>query len=99
MSSIFEEMDYFIECLGKRPQRSQRIDYHLNDGSGDEAAPEDRIAKRSRSDEEHSTVEPITPGDSANQLSQHQDALASISQHCESTEDGPSDTSSLCESD
>ncbi|KAK9481454.1 hypothetical protein V1527DRAFT_479609 [Lipomyces starkeyi] len=44
--------------------------YHLlNDGSDDEAAPEDRIAKRSRSDEEHSTVEPITPDDSATQQS------------------------------
>ncbi|KAK9341804.1 hypothetical protein V1521DRAFT_359486, partial [Lipomyces starkeyi] len=93
-------MDNFVECLGKRPQRSQRIDYHLlNDGSDDEAVAEDRIAKRSRSDEEHSTVEPITPDDSANQLSQHQDVLASTSQHRESTEDGPSDASSLCESE
>ncbi|KAK9342232.1 hypothetical protein V1522DRAFT_440429, partial [Lipomyces starkeyi] len=80
--------------------RSQGIDYHLlNDGSDDEAAPEDRIAKRYRSDEEHSTVEPITPDDTANQLSQHQDALASTSQHRESTEDGSFDTSSLCESE
>ncbi|KAK9242626.1 hypothetical protein V1506DRAFT_555940 [Lipomyces tetrasporus] len=93
-------MDNYIECLGKRPQRSQRMDYRLlNDGSDDEAAPEDRIAKRSRSDEEHSTVEPITPDDSANQLSQRQDPLTSASQHRESTEDGPSDTASLCESE
>ncbi|KAK9319643.1 hypothetical protein V1517DRAFT_240717, partial [Lipomyces orientalis] len=93
-------MDNYIECLGKRPQRSQRMDYHLlNDGSDDEAAPEDRIAKRSRSDEELSTVEPIPLDDSVNHLSQVQDPLASASQHRESAEDGPSDTSSLCESE
>ncbi|KAK9482487.1 hypothetical protein V1527DRAFT_515780 [Lipomyces starkeyi] len=67
-------------------------------GSDDEAAPEDCIIKRFRSDEEHSTVEPITPDDSANQLSQRQDPLGGASQHRESTEDGPCDTSSLCKS-
>ncbi|KAK9234806.1 hypothetical protein V1525DRAFT_391057 [Lipomyces kononenkoae] len=71
--------------LDKRPQRSQRIDYHLlNDGSDEEAVTEDRIAKRSRSDEEHSTADTVTSDDPADQLIEHQP-----SEYCESTEDGP----------
>ncbi|KAK9233693.1 hypothetical protein V1525DRAFT_351432, partial [Lipomyces kononenkoae] len=94
---MFDEVDDSLLFLGKRPPRSQRIDYHLlNDGSDDEAAPEDRIPKRSRSDDAHSTIEPITPDDSASQLSQSEDPLVSGFQDGEFTEDGPSDTSSLC---
>ncbi|KAK9489530.1 hypothetical protein V1508DRAFT_435693 [Lipomyces doorenjongii] len=91
-------MDNYNVCLDKQPQRSQRIDYHLlNDGSDEEAVPEDRIAKRSRSDEGNSTVESVTADDTADQLIEHQHPLAS--QYYQSTEDGPSETSSLCESE
>ncbi|KAK9250085.1 hypothetical protein V1507DRAFT_500209 [Lipomyces tetrasporus] len=43
-------MDNFSVSPRKHPQRSQRVDYHLlNDGSDEEAPPEDRVIKRFRS--------------------------------------------------
>ncbi|KAK9234015.1 hypothetical protein V1525DRAFT_367628, partial [Lipomyces kononenkoae] len=43
-------MDESFVSPSKRPQRAQRIDYHvLNDGSDDEASPEHRISKKARS--------------------------------------------------
>jgi hypothetical protein len=56
--------------LHKRSQRSQRLDYRLlNDGSDEEAAEEDRIFKKPcliKAD----CNKPITPDESASQLSQ-----------------------------
>ncbi|KAK9346858.1 hypothetical protein V1522DRAFT_420665 [Lipomyces starkeyi] len=59
----------------KRPQRARRLDYRLlNDGSDDEAAPEDRMVKRGRFASPLDSSEPITPDDSASQLSQDNEA-------------------------
>ncbi|KAK9241910.1 hypothetical protein V1506DRAFT_549221 [Lipomyces tetrasporus] len=44
------------------PQRAHRLDYRLlNDGSDDEAAPEDRMLKRARFPSPLDSSEPITP--------------------------------------
>ncbi|KAK9312484.1 hypothetical protein V1524DRAFT_247982 [Lipomyces starkeyi] len=54
----------------KRPQRARRLDYRLlKDGSDDEAASEDRMVKRGRFPSPLDSSEPITPDDSASQLS------------------------------
>jgi hypothetical protein len=53
----------------KRPQRSYRINYQaLNDGIDEEAPLEDRIIEEPPSKKTRSSVEPITPDDSASQL-------------------------------
>ncbi|KAK9481559.1 hypothetical protein V1527DRAFT_416631 [Lipomyces starkeyi] len=52
-------MDDFSVTPRKHRQRSQRLDYHLlNDGSDDEAAPEDHMVKRSRSNRADSSQQP-----------------------------------------
>ncbi|KAK9234921.1 hypothetical protein V1525DRAFT_349289 [Lipomyces kononenkoae] len=55
--------------MSSRLRQSERLDYHvLNDGSDEEAGPEDRIVKKSRLDLSTEVVEPITADDSASQL-------------------------------
>ncbi|ODQ76868.1 hypothetical protein LIPSTDRAFT_332718 [Lipomyces starkeyi NRRL Y-11557] len=78
----------------KRPQRARRLDYRLlNDGSEDEAAPEDRMVKRTRLPSPLNSSEPITPDDSASQLSQAKDSLAEYPQNEVISLDDPSETS------
>ncbi|KAK9250545.1 hypothetical protein V1507DRAFT_377991, partial [Lipomyces tetrasporus] len=87
-------MDDFSVTPRKHRQRSQRLDYHLlNDGSDDEAAPEDRIVKRFRSNRAGSVE--ITQDDSASQLTQRQSSPADSSQQPELTDDGRVDRSSV----
>ncbi|KAK9249753.1 hypothetical protein V1507DRAFT_375279, partial [Lipomyces tetrasporus] len=87
-------MDDFSVAPRKHRQRSQRLDYHLlNDGSDDEAAPEDRIVKRFRSNRAGSVE--ITQDDSASQLTQRQSSPADSSQQPELTDDGRVDRSSV----
>ncbi|ODQ69413.1 hypothetical protein LIPSTDRAFT_7069 [Lipomyces starkeyi NRRL Y-11557] len=63
----------------KRLQRARRLDYRLlNDGSDDEAAPEDRMVKRGRFPSPLDSSQPITPDDSASQLSKDVDQLEII---------------------
>ncbi|KAK9334335.1 hypothetical protein LIPSTDRAFT_5757 [Lipomyces starkeyi NRRL Y-11557] len=70
------------------------LDYHLpNDGSDDEAAPEDRIVKRFRSN--HAGSVQITQNHSASQLTQRQSSPADSSQQPELTDDGLVDRSSV----
>ncbi|KAK9481422.1 hypothetical protein V1527DRAFT_379495, partial [Lipomyces starkeyi] len=64
------------------------------DGSDDEAAPEDHMVKRSRSNRAGS-VELITQDDSASQLTQRQSSPADSSQQPELTDDGRVDRSSV----
>ncbi|KAK9257961.1 hypothetical protein V1519DRAFT_361880, partial [Lipomyces tetrasporus] len=86
-------MDNFSVSPRKHPQRSQRVDYHLlNDGSDEEAPPEDRVIKRFRSNIGSSGVELITSDDSASQLNQ---LPADSSQQSELNDDGQVDTSSV----
>lgn len=54
--------------LAPRPQRSQRIDYHLLNGGSDEEDIEDHIRKKPRLDPPPSRLESIDPEDSASQL-------------------------------
>jgi len=54
--------------LPPRPQRSQRIDYHLLNGGSDEEDIEDHIRKKPRLDPPLSRLESIDPEDSASQL-------------------------------
>ncbi|KAK9243752.1 hypothetical protein V1506DRAFT_367529 [Lipomyces tetrasporus] len=83
----------------KRPQRARRLDYRLlNDGSDDEAAPEDRMMKRTRISSPLNSSEPITPDDSASQLSHAKDSLIEYPQNevislDESSETSPDSTS------
>ncbi|KAK9348636.1 hypothetical protein V1522DRAFT_455843 [Lipomyces starkeyi] len=87
-------MDDFSVTPRKHRQRSQRLDYHLlNDGSDGEAAPEDRIVKRFRSNRAGSVE--ITQDDSASQLTQRQSSPADSSQQPELTYDGRVDRSSV----
>lgn len=58
--------------LSTRPRRSQRIDYHLlNDGSDEEAEPEDHITKKPRLNSPSIRSISIEPEDSASQLPQN----------------------------
>ncbi|KAK9250001.1 hypothetical protein V1507DRAFT_72217 [Lipomyces tetrasporus] len=82
-------MDNFSVSPRKHPQRSQRVDYHLlNDGSDEEAPPEDRVIKRFRSNIGSGGVELITPDESASQLNQLQSSPADPSQQSELNDDG-----------
>jgi hypothetical protein len=54
--------------LPPRPQRSQRIDYHLLNGGSDEDDIEDHIRKKPRLDPPPDRLESIGPEDSASQL-------------------------------
>jgi hypothetical protein len=48
-TSTVSGMDELSVTISDRLRNSKRIDYHLlNDGSDEEAGPEDRIAKKSR---------------------------------------------------
>lgn len=69
--------------IPRRSQRSQRIDYHLlNNGSDDEAPPEDRIFKRPHLNKPKESPEPITPDDSVSQFNENQSAsIESIPQN------------------
>jgi hypothetical protein len=54
--------------LRPRPQRSQRIDYHLlNGGSDDEANPENHVTKKARLYPPSDHAESVAPEDSASQ--------------------------------
>ncbi|KAK9489358.1 hypothetical protein V1508DRAFT_67247 [Lipomyces doorenjongii] len=78
----------------KRPQRARRLDYRLiNDGSDDEAAPEDRMVKRGRFPSPLDSSEPITPDDSASQLSQGVDHVKNCPQNEAGSLDGQSEIS------
>jgi hypothetical protein len=58
--------------IPRHSQRSERIDYHLlNDGSDEEGLLEDRIFKKPRLTAILHDTEPITPDDSASQLTQN----------------------------
>ncbi|KAK9492811.1 hypothetical protein V1508DRAFT_447524 [Lipomyces doorenjongii] len=62
--------DFSVGSL-KRPKRARPLDYRLiNDGSDDEAAPEDRMVKSGRFPSPLDSSESIAPDDSASQLSQ-----------------------------
>jgi len=54
--------------LPPRPQRSQRIDYHLLNGGSDEEDIEDHIRKKPRLDPPPDRLESIDPEHSASQL-------------------------------
>ncbi|ODQ73397.1 hypothetical protein LIPSTDRAFT_292019 [Lipomyces starkeyi NRRL Y-11557] len=78
----------------KRPQRARRLDYRLlNDGSDDEAAPEDRMVKRGRFPSPLDSSQPITPDDSASQLSQDVDHIGNYPQNEAGSLDEQSETS------
>ncbi|ODQ70125.1 hypothetical protein LIPSTDRAFT_6220, partial [Lipomyces starkeyi NRRL Y-11557] len=52
--------------MSSRFRQSERIDYHLlNDGSDEEAGPEDRIVKKLRLNLSTEGVEPLTANNSA----------------------------------
>ncbi|KAK9320397.1 hypothetical protein V1517DRAFT_251737, partial [Lipomyces orientalis] len=93
-------MDDISVSPRKHRQRTERIDYHLlNDGSDEEALPEDRIVKKNRYTAPRS-IELLTPDDSASQLTQRQSSPADSSHQPESTDDVPVDISSVpCESE
>ncbi|KAK9493603.1 hypothetical protein V1508DRAFT_77829 [Lipomyces doorenjongii] len=82
----------------KHRQRTERINYHLlNDGSDEEALPEDRMVKKYRYSAPRS-VELLTADDSTSQLTQRQSSPADSSHQPESTDDLQVDNSSvLCE--
>ncbi|KAK9323530.1 hypothetical protein V1517DRAFT_320103 [Lipomyces orientalis] len=62
-------MDDISVSPSKHRQRTARIDYHLlNDGSNEEALPEDRIVKKKIRYTAPRSVELLTPDDSASQL-------------------------------
>ncbi|KAK5790595.1 hypothetical protein VI817_007882 [Penicillium citrinum] len=80
--------------ISRRPQRSQRIDYHLlNDGSDDEVPTEDRNFKRPRLNRPKGSPELITPDDSISQLDQDRSSLVESVQHGEFPEWGSSEIS------
>ncbi|KAK9258698.1 hypothetical protein V1519DRAFT_356565, partial [Lipomyces tetrasporus] len=61
-------VDELSVAISDRLRHSNRIDYHLlNDGSDEEAGPEDRITKKSRLNLLVEGGEPITHNDSASQ--------------------------------
>lgn len=81
-------MDESTEPRRKRSHRSRRIDYRaLNDGIDEEVSPEDRITDIPPSKRARSSVEPITPDDSASQLTRVQSPLMSICSPNEQTEE------------
>lgn len=91
-------MDNLPGLQRKRPQRSQRINYHaLNDGIDEEAAPEDRIVEEPPSKKARSSVEPITPDDSASQLTRAQSPLSETYQQNALTETFTDVISESCE--
>lgn len=68
-SPFLSDMDDLLGSWRKRSQRSQRINYRaLNDGIDEEISPEDRIIEEPPLKKSRSSVEPITPNDSASQL-------------------------------
>ncbi|KAK9321384.1 hypothetical protein V1517DRAFT_278167, partial [Lipomyces orientalis] len=78
----------------KRPQRARRLDYRLlDDGSDDEAVPEDRMVKRGRFPSPLDSSEPITPDDSASQLSQDVEHIQNYPQNEAGSLDEQSETS------
>ncbi|KAJ5283460.1 hypothetical protein N7505_001440 [Penicillium chrysogenum] len=84
-------MDDFTGSQRKRPHRAQRINYRaLNDGINEEVPPEDRIiefpSKRARN-----SVEPITPDDSASQLTCARSPLPLAYPQNEQPDDGLTD--------
>ncbi|KAJ5085382.1 hypothetical protein N7532_003037 [Penicillium argentinense] len=89
-------MDESTESQRKRPYRSQRINYcALNDGIDEEAPPEDRIIEIPPSKRARSSVEPITPDDSASQLSRARSPLVAICSQNELTAEALPDVVSI----
>ncbi|KAA8649645.1 uncharacterized protein ATNIH1004_002316 [Aspergillus tanneri] len=81
-------MDNFSGSPRKRPQRSQRINYRLlNDGTDEEVTPEDRIIEEPFLNRLRSSIEPITPDDSASQLTLSRSPLIESDQQIEITAD------------
>ncbi|KAK9346079.1 hypothetical protein V1522DRAFT_339973, partial [Lipomyces starkeyi] len=95
-TSFVSVIDDWSEGFFERPQRSHRIDYRLlNDGGDNEAEPEDRISKKSRLIIPIDSSEPITPDDSASQLTQDGDTPAESPQEHALSVDELLDTSRL----
>ncbi|KAK9244132.1 hypothetical protein V1506DRAFT_440706, partial [Lipomyces tetrasporus] len=74
-------VDELSVAISDRLRHSNRIDYHLlNDGSDEEAGPEDRITKKSRLNLLVEGGEPITHNDSASQWTPSSTTSADCSQ-------------------